>query len=191
MNTLEIWLIGLALAIDCFTVSIAAGLQARQVMAVPMAAMALSFGIFQAGMTWLGYLGLSLFAHQLEQVDHWIAFGLLAYTGGRMIWEGMHHPSDEPSTSTPLLSARNILTLSVATSIDALAVSISLACLPAGSSTGMGYTVGVIGLCSTALSLAGMGIGITMGRKVNWHAEVLGGSVLLIIGIKILIEHLT
>ncbi len=191
MNAIEIWLIGLALAIDCFTVSIAAGLQARHVKALPMALMALSFGIFQAGMTWLGYMGLSLFAHLLEQVDHWIAFALLAYTGGRMIWEGLHIEEEENSGSAPLLSARNILTLSVATSIDALAVGISFACLPAGRLLGMGYIVGVIGLCSTAMSIIGLAVGITVGRKVNWHAEVIGGAVLVIIGIKILIEHLS
>lgn len=190
MSTIEIWLIGLALAIDCFTVSIAAGLQARQVRLLPMTFMALSFGIFQAGMTWLGYLGLSLFAHMLEQIDHWIAFSLLAYLGGRMIWEDLH-PGSEPSGPSPMLTTRRILVLSVATSIDALAVGISLACLPADSLLGMGYMVGVIGVCSTALSITGLAAGITIGRRVNWHAGAIGGSVLLIIGIKVLIEHLT
>ena len=183
MSTIEIWLIGLALAIDCFTVSIAAGLQARQVRLLPMAFMALSFGIFQAGMTWLGYLGLSLFAHMLEQIDHWIAFSLLAYLGGRMIWEDLH-PGSEPSGPSPMLTTRRILVLSVATGI-------SLACLPADSLLGMGYMVGVIGICSTALSITGLAAGITIGRRVNWHAGAIGGSVLLIIGIKVLIEHLT
>lgn len=190
MSEIEIWLIGLALAIDCFTVSIAAGLQSRHIQATRMGVMAVSFGIFQAGMTWLGYMGLSLFAHLLEQVDHWIAFVLLAYTGGKMIWEGLH-PSDEPSSHASLLDTRSILTLSVATSIDALAVGISLACLPPDGLHGLAYTVGVIGFCSTAMSILGLAAGITAGRKVNWHAEVLGGSVLIIIGIKILIEHLS
>ena len=191
MSEIEIWLIGLALAIDCFTVSIAAGLQARRVKAWPMGIMALSFGVFQGGMTFLGYMGLSLFAHLLEQVDHWIAFVLLAYTGGRMIWEGQHSEGEDSEGGTPLLTARSILTLSVATSIDALAVGISFACLPHGSMCSMAYTVGVIGICSTAMSLVGLTTGITVGRKVNWHAEVIGGIVLVIIGIKILIEHLS
>lgn len=191
MSTVEIWFIGLALAIDCFTVSMATGLQARRVIIIPMSFMALSFGVFQAGMTWAGYIGLSLFAHQLEQIDHWVAFALLAYTGSRMIWEGLHDGGDEPPGSSPLLSARGILMLSVATSIDALAVGISLACLPSASSLSLVYTIGVIGLCSTALSLVGLAIGINVARKVNWHVGILGGSVLLIIGIKILIEHMT
>lgn len=191
MSELEIWFIGLALAIDCFTVSIAAGLQARRVKALPMGLMALSFGIFQAGMTWLGYMGLSLFAHHIEQVDHWIAFALLSYTGCRMIWEGIHTDDSKHSDNTTMLSVRSILTLSVATSIDALAVGISLACLPQGSLRGISYTMGVIGICSTAMSIIGLAAGIIAGRKVNWHAEVIGGSVLLIIGIKILIEHLS
>ncbi|MGM9620074.1 MAG: manganese efflux pump MntP family protein [Bacteroidaceae bacterium] len=190
MSELEIWFIGLALAIDCFTISIAAGLQARRVKALPMGLMTLSFGIFQAGMTWLGYMGLSLFAHHIEQVDHWIAFALLSYTGCRMIWEGIHADS-KPSGSTSMLCTHSILTLSVATSIDALAVGISLACLPQGSLRGIAYTVGVIGICSTVMSIIGLAAGIIAGRKVNWHAEVIGGSVLLIIGIKILIEHLS
>ncbi|MGN0233118.1 MAG: manganese efflux pump MntP family protein [Bacteroidaceae bacterium] len=189
MSTIEIWLIGVALAIDCFTVSIAAGLQAQHPKMGRMGFMALSFGLFQAGMTWLGFVCLSIFSSQIEQIDHWIAFLLLAYTGGKMIWDGIH-PDNEPNPNTPLLSIRNIQALSVATSIDALAVGISFACLPGNEHPSMLYTVSVIGFCSTTLSIAGLAAGIIIGRKVNWHAEVIGGSVLLIIGIKILIEHL-
>lgn len=190
MSTLEIWLIGIALAVDCFSVSIVAGLQTRRVEPLPMGLMALSFGVFQAGMTWAGYMGLTFFSHYLEQIDHWIAFALLAYTGSRMIFEGLR-PETEPTSTTPLLNARSILTLSVATSIDALAVGLSLACLPEEGLPSMLYVTGVIGFCSLLLSLVGLAAGIIMAHKINWHAEVLGGSVLLIIGIKILIEHLS
>ena len=190
MSIFEIWLIGIALAIDCFSVSIVAGLQTRHVESLPMGLMALSFGAFQAGMTWAGYMGLTFFSHYLEQIDHWIAFALLAYTGGRMIFEGLR-PEAEPSSTTPLLNTRSILTLSIATSIDALAVGISLACLPKENMPAMLYVTGVIGFCSILLSLVGLAVGIIMARRVNWHAEVLGGGVLLIIGIKILIEHLS
>ena len=90
-----------------------------------------------------------------------------------------------------MLNVRNILTLSVATSIDALAVGLSFACLPTASLPSMLHTTAVIGFCSTALSIGGLGAGIIIGRKINWHAEVIGGIVLILIGIKILIEHLT
>ena len=130
------------------------------------------------------------FSDSLEQIDHWVAFLLLAYTGIRMIREGLQ-PDDEPCVGSRMLNVRNILTLSVATSIDALAVGLSFACLPTASLPSMLHTTAVIGFCSTALSICGLGAGIIIGRKINWHAEVIGGIVLILIGIKILIEHLT
>lgn len=190
MSIIEVWLIGVALAIDCFTVSIAVGLQAHRPRIMRMGLMALSFGLFQGGMTWLGYQGRSFFSDSLEQIDHWVAFLLLAYTGIRMMREGLH-PDDEPRVGSRMLNVRNILTLSVATSIDALAVGLSFACLPTASLPSMLHTTAVIGFCSTALSICGLGAGIIIGRKINWHAEVIGGIVLILIGIKILIEHLT
>lgn len=185
MSTIEIWLIGLALAIDCFTVSIAAGLQARQVRLLPMAFMALSFGIFQAGMTWLGYLGLSLFAHMLEQIDHWIAFSLLAYLGGRMIWEDLH-PGSEPSGSSPMLTTRRILVLSVATSIDALAVGISFAVMKVD----IAIAALSIGFITFFCSLAGTWLGKKFGSLLGRFAEIFGGCILVGIGLKIFIEHM-
>ena len=188
MNAIEIWLIGLALAIDCFTVSIAAGLQARHVKVLPMGLMALSFGIFQAGMTWLGYMGLSLFAHLLEQVDHWIAFALLAYTGGRMIWEGLRiEEEEEDSASAPLLSARNILTLSVATSIDALAVGVSFSMVELAIP--IGAAAALIGCTTFAISVGGVFVGHIFGARYKNRAEFVGGAILILIGVKILLEH--
>ena len=189
-DTLELLLLAVALAMDCFTVSTVCGVILRRRQWRTILLTAFFFGAFQAFMPYIGWLGTSLFARQLEAYDHWIAFSLLAYLGGRMIWEDLH-PGSEPSGSSPMLTTRRILVLSVATSIDALAVGISLACLPADSLLGMGYMVGVIGICSTALSITGLAAGITIGRRVNWHARAIGGSVLLIIGIKVLIEHLT
>ncbi len=189
MTHLEIWLLALALAVDCFTVSIATGVTTKRVIHKPMLAMALSFGIFQGGMTWLGYVGVCTFSHYLHHIDHWIAFSLLAYLGIRMIYESFHESSGIENTSK-LLSLINILTMSVATSIDALAVGISFACISAGQSLNIIYPVLVIAFCSFLLSIIGIGIGIKLGKKLYFHVEALGGTVLIIIGIKILIEHL-
>ena len=186
MSAMELWMLALALAVDCFTVSMATGVVARRVVLPRMTMMALSFGLFQGAMTWIGYSGVMCLNALIQHIDHWIAFGLLTYLGLRMIWEGLHPQGD---TGCRVLSCRNILTMSVATSIDALAVGISFACV-----SEMGHdilqAVGVIALCSFLLSVVGLGLGIGVGRKLNFHAEVAGGLVLIAIGIKILIEHL-
>lgn len=187
MTTLEIWLIGIALAMDCLTVSIATGIASRKVLPRPMFLMALAFGVFQGGMLALGFIATEAFSHLIQSVDHWIAFGLLCYLGGQMIYGDLWGDEDE-TNNAQLLTPRSILTMAVATSIDALAVGVSMACT--GSADGLLYPTLVVGFCSWALSIAGLATGIQVGKRIDWHIESIGGLVLIVIGIKILCEHL-
>ena len=125
----EILLIAIALAIDCFTVSIAAGVTARRIIWKPMTLMTLAFGIFQGGMTAIGYFGMEMLARWIEKFDHWLAFILLCYLGFNMISTAWNK---EESANMDLLALRNIPTLAVATSIDALAVSHTFPCRTSG-----------------------------------------------------------
>ena len=200
----EFCLIGIALAMDCFTVSIATGIAYGHWVGMPMTLSALSFGIFQGGMTLLGYWGMYLLSSNvgfIRDVDHWIAFSLLLYLGMRMI----RHHGDDREGEALTLDARSILLLSVATSIDALAVGMSMACdsqffplnrgaegvfslLTAHSS--LLTAALVIAMFSTVMSLAGYFIGLAVGKVRSDNAEALAGIVLVCIGAKILVEHL-
>ncbi len=189
MSTLEVLLIGLALAIDCFAVSMTTGITTRRFVYARMTFMALCFGLFQGGMTFLGFCGINLFSDYVKPVDHWVAFILLAYLGGQMIWDGLHEKKEKRIN---LLSYKTILTMAVATSIDAFAIGISFACLDSVYDyTNIFFPVAVIALCSFVLSIVGFGLGICLGKKTNWPVEIIGGIILIAIGIKVLIEHLS
>ena len=126
MNQLDIWFLAVALATDCFTVSIACGIIVKRMEWGITLRMALLFGVFQALMPLLGWLGISNFSHYLEEVDHWIAFGLLAFLGGRMIRDTFL-PVEDHSMNPRRFKTQFLL--GVATSIDALAIGISFACM--------------------------------------------------------------
>ena len=181
----EYCLLGVALAMDCFSVSVAVGIGARKVLAVPMAAMALSFGLFQGGMTAIGYGTMSLLGPSLQEADHWIAFALLLILGINMIRQDVSGKDDDLKEIS-LLTLTGILAMSVATSIDALAVGVSIACT---DESHILLPALVIGFFSVFLSIAGLGMGIVLGRRHNWKVGVLGGVVLVLIGVKILVEH--
>ena len=193
MTILEIIILAIALAMDCFTVSIACGLAQKKVVRGPMTAMIFLFGIFQGGMTLAGWYGGSLFSNIVRPIDHWIAFALLAYLGGKMVYEAYRPKEDEEECSAckkGLLRTRNLITMAVATSIDALAVGVSFAFL-ALSSMRL-YTACLISaLASSLFTLLGLGIGIFAGKRIKFPVEALGGIILIGIGIKILIEHLS
>ena len=183
----EFCLIGIALAMDCFTVSIATGIAYGRWVGMPMTLSALSFGIFQGGMTLLGYWGMYLLSSNvsvIRDVDHWIAFSLLLYLGMRM----MRNHGDDKEGEALALDAGSILLLSVATSIDALAVGMSMAC--DDSRADMLPAALVIAMFSTGMSLAGYFIGLAVGKVRSDNAEALAGIVLVCIGAKILVEHL-
>ena len=190
MTILEIWLLAVGLAMDCFAVSIASGIILRRVQWRSILVMALSFGLFQALMPLMGWAAASLFSHLIESVDHWLAFGILCFLGGRMIREGLRgEECRETFDPTRLLV---VITFAVATSIDALAVGVSFAFVGMDGVGGILPAVGIIGLVSFLMSLAGLLFGIRCGcglaRKLK--AEVAGGVILVLIGCKILVEHL-
>ena len=187
MSILEIWLLAVSLAIDCFTVSITSGIILHRIRWGIFLKMAFLFGLFQAAMPFLGWLGASRFNHLIETYDHWIAFALLAFLGIRMIRE---HFKDEEERSFDPTRMKVILTLAVATSIDALAVGISFAFTGFRTLSSLLYPLTAIGIASFVISLAGSLIGVFFGKRFNLRVEIFGGLVLIGIGVKILFEHL-
>lgn len=149
---------------------------------------ALFFGGFQALMPFLGWLLGSQFAQYIESVDHWVAFGLLALIGGNMVREALS-PEDEEESACPAadrLDLKRLFMMAVATSIDALAVGITFAFF----SVPIGPAVSIIGVTTFCISLGGVVIGNFFGTRYKQRAELTGGIVLILLGTKILLEHL-
>lgn len=186
MNDSWLSTIGLAvgLAMDAFAVSIAAGLALKTVTPRHVFRLAFHFGLFQFMMPVVGWLAGSTLAAQIGGIDHWLAFGLLGFVGGKMLWESRGEDSAEQN-GDPTRGLK-LLTLSVATSIDALAVGMSMAFV--GVSVWVPSVV--IGVITAALSAIGVFFGARIGSRWGQWAEVLGGGVLILIGLKILTEHL-
>lgn len=195
MNSLDIWLLAVALAMDCFTVSIVSGviLNSR----VPLFSrqgwgvfrMAFLFGFFQTLMPLIGWLATSHFSEHLEAVDHWIAFGLLAFIGGKMIKESFE---EEKEHSFDPLRLGTQLLLAIATSIDALAVGISFACTGYHQLSQLTVPLLIIGIVSFFFSTFGYTLGTHFGKNIakRLKPELLGGLILIAIGVKILTTHL-
>ena len=189
MNIIDIIFLDIALAMDCFTVSIVSGVISGKWKSAPMLRMSFLFGLFQALMPLIGWLGISFFSAYLESVDHWLAFGLLAILGGKMIKESFD--DDDEAHFNPC-RLRTQLILSVATSIDALAVGISFGCLGYSSLSAISLPLFVIGIVSFLFAVAGHLLGIRFGKTITRRLkpELFGGLVLLAIGVKILFTHL-
>lgn len=190
MTGLEIWLLAIGLAMDCFAVSVASGILLKRTQLRPMLTMAFAFGLFQAFMPLLGWIGASFFSHLIESIDHWIAFAILAFLGGRMAIESFK--DEECKNEFDPTKLKVVAALAVATSIDALAVGVSFAFLGVRDFVSILSPIGIIGLVSFTLSLAGLAFGIRFGSSIarKLRAEFWGGIILIIIGTKILIEHL-
>ncbi len=183
MELIELLIIAVGLSMDAFAVSICKGLSVRNLRPRHAGSTALWFGGFQALMPLMGfYLGIS-FAGFVESVDHWIAFILLGVIGGNMIKESFE--KDDLNVD-PDFSFKTMLAMAVATSIDALAVGVSFAFLQVN----IWQAVLVIGLTTAVLSAAGVYIGHIFGSRYKSKAEFTGGFILIVMGIKILIEHL-
>lgn len=183
MSPLEILPVAVALAMDAFAVSVAAGAAGRACGARATFRLAFHFGLFQFLMPVVGWFLGSVFAHRVAAVDHWIAFGLLAWVGVSMIRgsrEDAESAAPDPSRGWSLVM------LSVATSLDALAVGLSLALLDVR----IWIPAAVIGLVAAAFSILGHRGGDRLGRSFGKRAELVGGVVLVGIGVKILVEHL-
>lgn len=188
MSVIEIWLLAISLAIDCFTVSVASGIILHKVEWKTFLTMGFFFGLFQAMMPFLGWAGAKNFHHYIEAYDHWIAFGLLTFLGVRMIKE---YFSDDESCSFDPHKMKVILTLAIATSIDALAVGISFAFTGFKTLGSLAHPLTAIGVASFVISIIGSLIGVFFGKRFNLKMEIFGGMVLIGIGVKILIEHLS
>ena len=191
LSFLDIALLSVALAMDCFTVSIVCGISCRRWMPRLMLQMSVLFGVFQALMPLIGWLGTSLFSQYLEAVDHWIAFGLLSFLGGRMIRESVSAGNNEEHHSIPSALTTQLL-LAVATSIDALAIGISFACTGYKTVAQLSFPLVVIGVGSFLFSVLGNRLGIRFGIAIrrNLNPELFGGLVLIFIGIKVLLTHI-
>ena len=189
MTILDLILLSIALAMDCFTVSITSGLIQRRLIVRTTLITAFFFGLFQALMPLIGWLGMSFFNDALERWDHWIAFGLLAFLGGRMILSGLKSGEEEKSFDPSKLSTT--ITMAIATSIDALAVGLSFGCSGYDTFVSILLPILIIGIGSFIFSIAGFVIGSYAGKRINFPVEIIGGLILIGIGVKILIEHLT
>lgn len=189
MSLLDITFLALALAMDCFTVSIVSGVIIRKYILSVILRMAFLFGLFQAMMPFIGWLGTSYFSHYLESVDHWIAFGLLAFLGGKMIKDSFGSEDEAHFNPSKLTSQ---LLFAVATSIDALAVGISFACLGYKSVDQLAVPLAIIGICSFVMSILGNVLGVVCGKSIvkRLKPELIGGIILILIGFRILYEHI-
>ena len=185
MTFLEILLIGIGLSMDAFSVSICKGLTTKRFSWRMALICGLWFGLFQALMPLVGYFLGAQFQHLIESVDHWIAFGLLFLIGANMIREAVWGDKEE-SESNSALDFKTMFLLAIATSIDALAVGVSFACIQVK----IWSSVLVIGITTFLFSVLGVKIGNVFGSKYEKSAGIAGGIILILIGLKILLEHL-
>lgn len=184
MGITELFLIAVGLSMDAFAVSVCKGLSTGWLKSRHYLAVGAWFGGFQALMPAIGYLLGSSFEKYITRYDHWIAFILLAFIGGNMLKEGF---SKEGETVNSSFRPSAMAVLAVATSIDALAVGITFALLP---DVNIFAAVLFIGIITFILSCIGLKIGNVFGLKYKSRAEIAGGAILILIGLKILLEHL-
>ena len=181
MDILTIIIIAIGLSMDCLAVSVAQGMQVKTAERPKPLLMAFLFGLFQGGMPLIGYSAGCIFAEFFRVYAPWIALALLAFIGGKMIWESRRRTKDE---STAGWHIPRLLFLAVATSIDALATGVIF--IPVPERVWLG--IGIIGLVSFLFSIGGYHIGKYMGKRFNVNVELIGGIILVLIGIKIWIE---
>ena len=185
---IEAFLIGVGLSMDAFAVSVCKGLSMTRVNRRHCLIIGLFFGGFQALMPFLGWLAGTAFADHVAALDHWIAFVLLAYIGGKMIFEALQEGSEteEAAQSDPPLDLKELLLLAIATSIDALAVGITFAFL----GVNIVSAISIIGCTTFVLSGVGVMVGHRFGLRYKKKAEIAGGVILVLLGARILLEHL-
>lgn len=185
---IEFLLLGVGLAMDAFAVSICKGLAMRKVNKKQAFVIALFFGGFQAIMPTVGWFLCKGFQNYIEAFDHWIAFALLAFIGAKMIVETLSEKEEDVVVEKmdPPLDMKEMLMLAIATSIDALAVGISLAALDRP----IVESATIIGVVTFIISIVGVYIGNFFGNRYKKRAELAGGIILVLIGVKILCEHM-
>ena len=189
MGFFELVLLAFGLSMDACAVSICKGLSMKKADIKAMSICGLWFGGFQALMPLIGFLLGSLFAEAIEAIDHWVAFILLGIIGINMLKEAFSKEEEEHDAD---LSPKAMFVMAVATSIDALAVGISLAMagLPVFGLDGIFSAVILIGLCTCGFCTAGVKIGNIFGARFEKRAQIAGGVILILLGLRILLEHL-
>ena len=184
MGLVEIILIAISLAMDAFAVSICKGLSMKKMEWKKAIIIGLYFGLFQGGMPLIGYILGVGFEESIKFIDHWIAFGLLAFIGGNMIKEALSKKEDDEIDDK--VDFKTMVVLAIATSIDALAVGVTFAFL----NVNIILAVSLIAIITFIISCIGVKLGNVFGDKYEKKAELAGGIVLVLIGLKILLEHL-
>lgn len=185
----ELLLLGVGLSMDAFAVSVCKGLAMKRSSVKAGLTCGIWFGGFQALMPLIGFFLGSMFAEAIQSVDHWVAFGLLVLIGVNMLREAFSPEKDGGCSecADADLSVKSMFVMAVATSIDALAVGISLAM---AGDVAIFAAVGIIGVCTFTLSAVGVGVGSVFGSRFEQKAQIAGGVILVILGVKILLEHL-
>jgi manganese efflux pump family protein len=180
----EIFIIAVGLSMDAFAVSVTLGLSAKNPKIIEILIPGLYFGFFQALMPLIGYFAGTYFAKNIQSMEHWVAFVLLGFIGGKMIKDSFS--KEEEKTDTHPFMFMKMLLLAIATSIDALAVGVTYAFFELN----IFIAILITGLTTFCISTAGVKTGIIFGAKFKSKAEFVGGAILVILGAKILIEHL-
>jgi putative Mn2+ efflux pump MntP len=187
MTLVEIFLVGVGLSMDAFAVAICKGLAMPRVDRKQTLLIGLYFGVFQAVMPLTGWLLGSQFARRVTKMAPWIAFVLLAWIGGSMIRESLSKKEEEEKAEPAELRHRELLMLAIATSIDALAVGVSFSMVEL--TVPIYAAAALIGCTTFAISVAGVFVGNLFGARYKNRAEFVGGAILILIGLKILLEH--
>ena len=185
MSLYELFILAVGLSMDAFSVAVCKGLSTNRLQKKHYFLVGAWFGGFQALMPAIGYFLGSTFKKYIDSYDHWIAFVLLGLIGANMLREAFSKKEDEDKSDS--FSVKAMFILAVATSIDALAVGVSFALLPQVNITAAVLFIGVI---TFALSAVGLKVGNVFGAKYKSKAEIVGGVILILIGLKILLEHL-
>ena len=183
MSIVELFILAVGLSMDAFAVSICKGLSFGKIKPKHMCIAGAWFGGFQALMPAIGYVLGAQFQEAIASIDHWIAFVLLALIGGNMIHEALDNDEEEADAS---LNVKTMFLLAVATSIDALAIGITFAFLKVNIIPAVCF----IGIVTFIISFAGVKIGNVFGARYKNKAEIVGGIILILLGLKILLEHL-
>ena len=187
MSAFMLFLVGVGLSMDAFAVAICQGLCMKKLNWRYAAVIALFFGGFQALMPLLGWLLGSQFAGYIQSIDHWVAFVLLAFIGGNMVREAFSPDEEETACAiTVKIDYKQLLLMAIATSIDALAVGVTFAFLEVPILS----AITIIGCTTFVLSLVGVAMGNFFGARYKKRAELSGGIILILLGLKILLEHL-
>lgn len=188
MSFIDLFLIGVGLSMDAFAVAICQGLSMTRIKWGHALTVGLYFGGFQALMPFIGWMLGSQFAGRIQQYDHWIAFILLVLIGGNMIREALSgDEEDAAQAETDLrLDHKKLFLMAIATSIDALAIGVTFAFLE----TAILPAIGIIGCTTFCISVAGVVVGCWFGARYKKRAEITGGAILVLLGVRILLEHL-